>query len=205
MGTFMDLLWSGGILMIPLFVCSVLSLAIIIERIFVLREKEIVKLDIVRSVRELVVQKKITEAITLCDKNPSSIGRIIREVLRSDDKQRFILKEIGENAGRQEVPVLEKNLQALGTISATAPLLGLTGTVFGMIKVFTVISEKGIAHPSQLASGISEALVTTATGLVVGIPALVFFNYFSARIDKFLLQIENQVVKLIEVLVGEQS
>ena len=96
---------------------------------------------------------------------------------------------------------MEKNLQTLGTIAAVTPLLGLTGTVFGMIKVFTVISEKGIAHPSQLASGISEALVTTATGLVVGIPALVFFNYFSGRIDKFLLKIENHVTQLIEVIV----
>jgi len=203
MGTFLDLLWSGGILMIPLFVCSVLSLAIIIERIFVLRDKEIVKLDVVRSVKELVAQKKVPEAITLCEKNPSSIGRIVCEVLRSNFKDRTILKEIGENAGRQEVPVLEKNLQSLGTIAAVAPLLGLTGTVFGMIKVFTVISEKGIAHPSQLAGGISEALVTTATGLVVGIPALVFFNYFSSKIDKFLLKIENQITQLIEVLVGE--
>tara|TARA_B100000686_G_scaffold70757_1_gene76560 strand:+ start:4004 stop:4615 length:612 start_codon:yes stop_codon:yes gene_type:complete len=203
MGTFLDLLWSGGILMIPLFVCSVLSLAIIIERVFVLRGKEIVKLDFVESVRGLVAEKKVKEAIILCEKNPSSIGRIMGEVLKSNFKDRAILKEIGENAGRQEVPILEKNLQPLGTIAAVSPLLGLTGTVFGMIKVFTVISEKGIAHPSQLASGISEALVTTATGLVVGIPALVFFNYFSGKIDKSLLQIENQITQLIEIFVGE--
>ncbi|MED5578795.1 MAG: MotA/TolQ/ExbB proton channel family protein [Nitrospinota bacterium] len=203
MGTFAELLWSGGILMIPLFVCSILSLAIIIERIIVLREKQIVKLDVIRSVRGLVVQKKISEAIILCEKNSSSIGRIIIEVLKSNFKGRGVLKETAENAGRQEVPVLEKNLQTLGTIAAVTPLLGLTGTVFGMIKVFTVISEKGIAHPSQLASGISEALVTTATGLVVGIPALVFFNYFSGRIDKYLLKIENHVTQLIEVIVEE--
>ena len=203
MGTFADLLWSGGILMIPLFVCSVLSLAIIIERIVALREKQIVRFDVIRSLRELLVQKKVPEAIILCEKNPSSIGRIVIEVLRANLKKRTILKEIAENAGRQEVPVLEKNLQTLGTIAAIAPLLGLTGTVFGMIKVFTVISEKGIAHPSQLAGGISEALVTTATGLVVGIPALVFFNYFSGRIDKFLLKIENQVTQLIEVIIEE--
>ena len=189
--------------MIPLFVCSVLSLAIIIERVFVLRGKEIVKLDFVESVRGLVAEKKVKEAIILCEKNPSSIGRIMGEVLKSNFKDRAILKEIGENAGRQEVPILEKNLQPLGTIAAVSPLLGLTGTVFGMIKVFTVISEKGIAHPSQLASGISEALVTTATGLVVGIPALVFFNYFSGKIDKSLLQIENQITQLIEIFVGE--
>ena len=94
MGTFAELLWSGGILMIPLFVCSILSLAIIIERIIVLREKQIVKLDVIRSVRGLVVQKKISEAIILCEKNSSSIGRIIIEVLKSNFKERGIFNDV---------------------------------------------------------------------------------------------------------------
>lgn len=138
--------------------------------------------------------------MTLCRRQPSVMGRILLAAIVNHDRDREELKTIVEDAGRQEVPTLDRYLGMLGTIAAITPLLGLTGTVFGMIRTFGVISEKGIAHPSQLAGGISEALVTTATGLVIAIPALIFFNYYTAKADRLILEIEKQSYRLVDAL-----
>jgi biopolymer transport protein ExbB len=126
--------------------------------------------------------------------------RILSAAILNIDRDKDELKTIVEDTGRQEVPALDRCLGVLGTIAAISPLIGLTGTVFGMIRVFTVISEKGVAHPSQLAGGISEALITTATGLVIAIPTLIFYNYFTSKSDRLILEIEKQSFRVIEAL-----
>ncbi len=195
-----EFLARGGILMIPLGICSVVALAIILERAINLRAKRIIRLDVVQQVRELLSESQVGEAMIVCRRYPSAMGRVILAAVANHDREKEELKAIVEDAGRQEVPVLDRYLGVLGTIAAIAPLLGLTGTVFGMIRTFTVISEKGVAHPSQLAGGISEALITTAAGLVVAIPALIFYNYFTAKSDHLLLEIEKQAFRVVEAI-----
>jgi biopolymer transport protein ExbB len=195
-----DFLTSGGPLMIPLLICSVLALAIILERAFSLRAKRIIRGDTLQRVKSLLADNQIGDAMTLCRRQPSVMGRILLAAIVNHDRDREELKTIVEDAGRQEVPTLDRYLGMLGTIAAITPLLGLTGTVFGMIRTFGIISEKGIAHPSQLAGGISEALVTTATGLVIAIPALIFFNYYTAKADRLILEIEKQSYRLVDTL-----
>jgi len=196
----LDFLYRGGILMIPLGVCSTLAVAIIVERFFSLRTSRVIRLDVFQRVKDLLSENQIGEAMTVCRRQPSVMGRILLTAIINHERNRDELKEIVEDAGRQEVPVLDRYLGVLGTIAAISPLLGLTGTVFGMIRTFTVISEKGVAHPSQLAHGISEALITTAAGLVIAIPTLIFYNYFTSKADRVILEIEKHTFRLVEIM-----
>lgn len=195
-----EFLAKGGVLMIPLGVCSILALAIILERTLNLRTRKIIQLDILQQVRDLVAENQVSDAITLCRRYPSVMGRILLVTIANHDREREELRSVVEDAGRQEVTTLDRNLGALGTIAAISPLLGLTGTVFGMIRTFAIISEKGIAHPSQLAGGIYEALITTATGLVIAIPTLIFYNYFTNKADRLILEIEKHSYRVVETL-----
>ncbi len=195
-----EFLARGGVLMIPLGVCSILAVAIILERTLNLRTRKIIQLDILQQVRDLVAENQVSDAMTLCRRYPSVMGRILLVTIANHDREREELRSVVEDAGRQEVTTLDRNLGALGTIAAIAPLLGLTGTVFGMIRTFAIISEKGIAHPSQLAGGISEALITTATGLVIAIPTLIFYNYFTNKADRLILAIEKHSYRVVETL-----
>ncbi len=195
-----EFLTKGGVLMVPLGVCSIFAVAIILERTLNLRTRKIIQFDVLQQVRDLVAGNRVSDAMTLCRRYPSVMGRVLLMAIANHNRQWGELRSIVEDAGRQEVTALDKNLGALGTIAAIAPLLGLTGTVFGMIRTFAIISEKGIAHPSQLAGGISEALITTATGLVIAIPALIFYNYFTNKAGRLLLEIEKHSYRVIETL-----
>ncbi|MDA1000407.1 MAG: MotA/TolQ/ExbB proton channel family protein [bacterium] len=195
-----EFLSRGGILMIPLGICSVFAVAIVIERAYSLRKKKIIRLDMVQQMKELLAEERVGDAITLCRHYPSVLGRVLLSAIIHHDRGRDEIKEIVEDAGRQEIPVLDRYLGVLGTIAAISPLLGLTGTVFGMIRTFIIISEKGVAHPSQLAGGISEALITTAAGLVIGIPTLIFYNYFTTKVDRLILEIEKHSFRLVDTL-----
>lgn len=195
-----EFLARGGVLMIPLGVCSILALAIVLERTLNLRTKKIIQLDILQQVRDLAAENQVSDAMTLCRRYPSVMGRILLVTMANHDRGREELRSVVEDAGRQEASTLDRNLGALGTIAAISPLLGLTGTVFGMIRTFAIISEKGIAHPSQLAGGISEALITTATGLVIAIPTLIFYNYFTNKADRLILEIEKHSYRVVETL-----
>ena len=195
-----EFLAKGGILMIPLGICSVVALAIIIERSFSLRAKRVIRLDVLLQIRDLLAEKQVGEATTVCRRYPSVMTRILSAAISNFDRDKDELKTIVEDTGRQEVPALDRYLGVLGTIAAISPLIGLAGTVFGMIRAFTVISEKGVAHPSQLAGGISEALITTAAGLVIAIPTLIFYNYFTSKSDRLILEIEKQSFRVIEAL-----
>lgn len=195
-----EFLARGGVLMIPLGICSVISLAIIIERALNLRSVRVLPPDMLQQARQLLAENQVGEAIILCRRQPSAAGRVLLAAISNFDREKEELKSIVEDAGRQEVPVLDRYLGVLGTIAAISPLIGITGTVFGMIRTFATISEKGVAHPSQLAGGIYEALITTAAGLVIAIPTLIFYNYFSARSDRLILELEKQAYRVVEIL-----
>jgi biopolymer transport protein ExbB len=200
-----ELIVSGGWIMLPIILCSILAFTIIVERLWVLRQNKIAPKNLVHQILKLHSQNRInSDAIDKLHNN-SLLGQILAAGLRNMHYDREIMKESIEEAGRQVVMELEHYINTLGTVAAITPLLGLLGTVIGMIKVFAVITSLGVGDPKVLADGISEALLTTAAGLSVAIPSLMFYRYFTGRVDKLLLKMEAQAIYLVEVLHGERS
>jgi biopolymer transport protein ExbB len=195
-----DMVIKGGPIMAPILLCSVISLAIVVERFLSLRRTRILKYDILQRIEELLRDRKIPEATTLCKRYPSSMTRILLAAILNHDKSRQDIKEIIEDAGRHEVPVLERYLTILGTIASISTLLGLLGTITGMIKTFNVIAALGYGHPEALAGGISEALITTAAGLGVAIPSLVLHNFFTSKVDSLVIEMEKNSLRMLNIL-----
>ena len=191
---------KGGPVMVPLLLCSVIALGIIVERCLSLRRHRILKYDVLQRIEELLRDRKIPEASTLCKRYPSSMTRILLAAILNHDKSRQEIKEIIEDAGRQEIPVLERYLTILGTIASISVLLGLLGTVMGMIRTFNSIAALGYGNPEALASGISEALVATATGLTIAIPTLVLYNVFSSKVDALVIEMEKNALRMLSIL-----
>lgn len=189
---------KGGIIMYPLLLCSIIGLTIIVEKLFSLRRNKILIPEIISVVDNINSLQDIQLATNICKKNKGPLASIILTGLENQDQNMEEIKELINDEGRQQVRVLERGLPILETVASISPLLGLLGTVLGMIKVFTVISTKGTGQASLLAGGISEALITTATGLVIGIPLLVAFNYFTDRSENYILDIEKYSTKLLQ-------
>lgn len=189
---------KGGIMMYPLMLASVLALAIIIERFFSLQKRKVIIPEIISVVEQFSSFKDIELAKNICAKYNGPLSNLIQIGLENTDLERAEIKELIEDQGRQEVRHLEKGLTIIETIAVISPLMGLLGTVLGMIKVFGVIKEQGIGQAAALSGGISEALITTVTGLFVGIPVLIFFNYFSRKAEIFVLDIEKYSIILIQ-------
>jgi biopolymer transport protein ExbB len=198
-----ELIIKGGPVMGPILLCSVISFAIIVERCLSLRRHRILRYDILQRIEELLRDRKIPEATTLCKRYPSSMTRILLAAILNHDKTRQEIKEIIEDAGRHEVPVLERYLMILGTIASISTLLGLLGTITGMIKTFNVIAALGYGHPEALAGGISEALIATASGLGVAIPTLVFYNFFTSKVDSLVVEMEKNSLRMLNILKRE--
>ncbi|NPV11463.1 MAG: MotA/TolQ/ExbB proton channel family protein [Ignavibacteria bacterium] len=200
----MDLLTGflkGGLLMWPILLCSIITIGIVIERYFVLRQASVNVPRFMIQIRELMKKGDIVEAINYCSEYNSPIANIIRKGLSKYHFGMERIKESIESAGKQEIYKLEKGLSVLATISGVAPLLGFLGTVTGMISAFMRIeSLGGNASPSDLAGGIWEALLTTAFGLSVGIIAYLFYNYFVTRINKLISEMEITSTDFIDVL-----
>ena len=190
----------GGIMIYPLVFSSVLAVAIIVERLMALRSRRIIIPEIVNIVEQFSSLKDIDLARNICLRYDGPLPGIIRVGLDNSDLERNELKELAEDQGRQEVRKLKRGLGILETVAAIAPLMGLAGTVLGMIKVFGVIKEQGVGQAAALSGGISEALLTTVTGLFIGIPALIFYNYFSHKAESFVLDIEKHSGVLIKKL-----
>ena len=188
----------GGIIMIPLLLSSVLGLAIVIERAISLRRNKILIPEIISVVEEFNSVEDLKLASSMCEKNSGAFANIILTGLQNKDLSPEEVRELLSDQGRQEVRSLERGLPALETVAGIAPLLGLLGTVLGMIKVFTVISQQGTGQASLLAGGISEALITTATGLVIGILALIMYNYFFHKAENYILDIEKYTTQLMQ-------
>lgn len=195
-----DFLWRGGVLMIPIALCSVLALGIVIERLFNLRAKRILREDVMEEIESMLREKRISEASMICRRHSTAMSRILQAAILNHERDRAEIKDLIEDAGRQETPHLERYLGLLGTIAGISPLLGLLGTVTGMIRAFDVISTAGVGNPNTLAGGISEALITTAAGLSVAIPALVFHSYFVKKVDGLVLEMEKHSLRLLEIL-----
>jgi biopolymer transport protein ExbB len=199
----LELFERGGIMMYPLLLSSIFMIAIIMERIFSLKRKKIIIPEIITVIEQLTSFKDIDLAKNICGKYAGPLPNLIKLALINSEKmERSEIKEIIEEQGRQEIRNLEKWLTVLETIAVIAPLMGLLGTVLGMIKVFNVIKEQGIGQAAALSGGISEALITTVTGLFIAIPALIFFNYFAHKAEDFVLDIEKHSNNLIHKLLS---
>jgi len=194
----LDYFERGGLMMYPLILASILALAIILERFYVLRRKKIIIPEIINIIEQFKSLKDIDLAQSICSKYEGPLPNLMKIGLENTDLERYEIKEIIEDQGRQEIRHLERGLTVLETIAVIAPLLGLLGTVLGMIQVFNVIKEQGIGQAAALSGGISEALITTVTGLIIGIFALIFYNYFTKKAENFVLDIEKYSNFLIQ-------
>jgi len=197
-----ELIQSGGLLMIPILFCSVLAMGIIGERFLNLQKKKILPPELVDQVWELAKARKLDAKTIKHLKESSPLGMILASGLMSRSLGRDVMKEAVVDSGRHVAHKLERFLNTLGTIATITPLLGLLGTVLGMIKVFAAIVSHGVGDPTVLAGGISEALITTAAGLAVAIPCVIFHRYFDGLVDVYVLNMEEESLKLIEVIHG---
>ena len=195
----------GGPIMVPLILCSIIVLAIVIERAFSLRKKKVLVPEIISVIETIKKPEDIHLAISICQKNEGAFANIVQLGLENKDLPNDELKELIADQGRQEARSFEKGLGVIETIAGIAPLLGLLGTVTGMIKVFTVISEQGLGQTQALSGGISEALITTVVGLSIGIPSLVLYNYFTEKAENLIMDIEKFTSKLLRKLSRFQS
>jgi len=200
-----DLIKSGGWLMLPIILCSIGAMAIIGERFWTLRKSKILPPDLVPQIWKLSREGKLDASALRSLKMSSPLGAVLAAGLANSRHGRDIMRTSIEEVGRQIVHELEKFLNTLGTIASITPLLGLLGTVVGMIKVFTAIMMHGVGDPTILAGGISEALITTAAGLSVAIPSLIFHRYFERLVDEYVLNMEEEALRLIDVLHGERE
>jgi biopolymer transport protein ExbB len=191
---------SGGWLMIPIILCSMAAIAIIAERFWSLRPNKVLPRHLVATVWNSVKNETFqTSDIELLSKQ-SALGKILSAGLVNRNQSRERIKESIEERGREVVHELERYLDILGTIASISPLLGLLGTVVGMIVVFTAITTHGVGDPAALAAGISQAMVTTAAGLSVAIVSLIFYRYFRRRIDTIVVEMESEAIKMVDVL-----
>ncbi|PHS32735.1 MAG: biopolymer transporter ExbB [Methylophaga sp.] len=196
---------AGGWMMFPLLISSILAIGIVAERFWSLQSKRIAPPELITQIWQWLRFDQVDKQHVLILQNSSPLGQILAAGLISRSSSRDITKENIEDVGRHVTLSLERNLNTLGTIAAIAPLMGLLGTVIGMIKVFAVITTEGVGNPETLAGGISEALITTATGLLVAIPTLIFYRYFRGKINHLVVDMEEQAMKLIEILHGDRE
>lgn len=195
-----EIVKAGGWLMLPIIAGSVLALAIVLERFWTLRRVRIIPPGLLEStVKQLKAGNLTAEHLQVIERG-SPLGLILATGLRNRHRTHELMKERIEEAGRQVVHELERYLNTLGTIASVSPLLGLLGTVFGMIQVFSVITSVGVGNPHILAGGIAKALITTAAGLCVAIPALIFHRYFRGLVEKLTVEMEDQAVRLVDTL-----
>jgi len=184
--------------MFPLIVCSVVAAAIILERLWSLQEKRVLPENLSAKVWEWVNKNELNDAHINTLRDSSVLGEILAAALVNRHRDLDSIKERVQDTGRHVVHEMERFITTLGTIAAISPLLGLLGTVVGMVKVFAAITAHGVGNPTVLAGGISEALITTAAGLTVAIPALIGYRYLRSRIDSLVVQMEKEAIKLVD-------
>ncbi len=194
----LELFERGGIMMYPLLFASIVALIFIIERAVALRKRKILIPEIISVVDNFSTEKDIEFAKNICTKYSGPLPNLINIALENNESPKAEIRELLEDQGRQDIRSLETGLGLLETIAAIAPLMGLLGTVLGMIQVFAVIKDQGVGQTAALSGGISEALLTTVAGLFIGIPVLMAYNFFTSRSENLILDIEKQANTLVQ-------
>jgi biopolymer transport protein ExbB len=200
-----DIVKAGGWLRAPIILCAIIAMGIMLERFWTLQQKRVLPEDLTSKVWGWVRKSALDQKQIQTLHQGSPLGQILAAGLINRDFDRSIMKESIEDTGRHVVHELERYLDTLGTIAAISPLLGLLGTVIGMVKVFTAITTHGVGNPTVLAGGIAEALITTAAGLTVAIPALIGYRYYRNRVDTLVVDMEKEAIKLVEALHRRKS
>ncbi len=196
----LEIITAGGWLMLPILTCSVVAMAIVVERCWTLRQSRILPSNLANQARRWLVDDGIPdEKIKLLQSN-SPLGRVLAAGLANRHLPREKIKGSVEEVGSHVAHELQRFLNALGTIATITPLIGLLGTVIGMISVFTRITSAGVGNPTELAGGISTALITTAAGLAVAIPSLMMYRYFRGRVEELVVGMEQESLKLIDAI-----
>lgn len=199
--TTFEFITRGGMMILPIIFCSWIAICIIIERLYNFHRSSLNRKKLMSEMAASLKRRKVIEAVSICDKIPRPLARVVKTGLLKHDRDKSEIKEAMQEAGQEEIIDLERYLPILGTMSYVTPLLGLLGTVMGMIRVFTEIQrEVEFANAASLAGGIWEALTTTAAGLAVAIPALIAYNYFVGRTDAFLMDVEGAATDLVSLL-----
>jgi len=200
-----DILIKGGWLLLPIGICLLLSLAITIERAVNLRGKLYISEESFSSIRKAVARKDWEASLQLCRVENKLFNRLAETLIFYRESDPTQLRQLIEDQSRQESVALERFLPVMRTIATVAPLLGLLGTVTGMIKVFQTLSLVGISQAQGLSGGISEALLTTAAGLTVAIPTLILFHFFEGRADRIILRVEKALIEINLMIRGKHA
>lgn len=195
-----EIIQAGGWVMVPLLMTAITALAIVGNRLWVLRRQRLVPAQLTSEIEKLLHQGDMQGAYQCLDALDTPLATILRTALNRIGLARKHIKEAVEETGRHEVAVLDRHLNILGTIAAVSPLMGLLGTVFGIMHAFDALGASGTGNPGLLASGISEALVTTATGLIIAIPSLMMYRYFRAQVDELVLLMEKESLRIVELI-----
>ena len=195
-----ELIKAGGWLMAPIILFSVIAVGIILERFWTLQTRKVIPKHLVATIWHWIKEGQLERSKIDEIGKQSALGKVLAAGLNNRHKDRDRIKESIEEAGRKVVHEMERFLNTLGTIASITPLIGLLGTVIGMIKVFNAITTEGVGNAAPLAGGISQALVTTAGGLSVAIIALMFYRYFRGRVDELVVQMEEEAIKMVDVL-----
>jgi biopolymer transport protein ExbB len=195
-----EIVKAGGIMMVPIILASIIAIAIIVERLWTLQRERVLPKELFERVWQWVESNQLQDKHVLALQQNSPLGKVLAAGLANRHRPREVMREAIEDAGRHVIHELERFLSALGTIAGIAPLLGLLGTVFGMIRTFNSITTTGIGNPATLASGIAEALVATAAGLTVAIPSLICFRMLRRRVDGLVVEMEKEAIKLVQAV-----
>ncbi len=199
-----DMMVRGGPVMVPIVLCSILALAIVLERLWFLQRVTIDARQFLDEVTASIRRNKIVDALDLCGRTPGPVASIVKAALAKHDRTRAEIKEVIEDAAVHQIPALEKHLRMLATLGHISPLLGLLGTVTGMVSCFQTVQERSSAFsavsPSDLAGGIWEALITTVAGLAVAIPTYVAYNYLASRVNDAIREMERGGTEMVNLL-----
>jgi len=201
----LEIVLAGGWLMLPILACSVIAAAIIIERFVNLRRKRVLPAGVLERVRQWAAQRELDRKHIEQLQRSSPLGRVLAAAIVNRRREREVIKDAVQDTGRHVVHQLERFLNTLGTIAGITPLLGLLGTVIGMIEVFSAIMIHGVGDPNQLAGGISQALITTAAGLTVAIPSYFFYRYFRGLVRAYVVEMEQQAIELLQTIEHKRS
>ncbi len=200
-----EVIKNGGWMMFPIILSSIVAMAIIGERLWSLQRKKIIPADLMAHIWQLHRDNKLDDAAIRRIKVSSPLGRILAAGLLNRKYGREMMKVSIEEVGRQVAHELERYLNALGSIASITPLLGLLGTVDGIIRVFSDLAIGGMGDPAVLSNGISEALICTASGLTVAIPSLFFHRYFERLVDDHVVHMEENALRLIDIMQGDRE
>src|SRR5262245_22674905 len=199
-----EIVRAGGPMMWPIILCSIIAAAIILERLWTLQDKRVLPRELTQKVWQMIENNQVNDKVIAALEQNSPLGRVLAAGLANRHRPREVIMERLEDTGRHVIYELERFLNTLGTIAGIAPLLGLLGTVVGIIRAFSAIQESGVGDPRALSGGIAQALITTAAGLIVAIPALFSYRYLRGKVERIVIEMEKDAIRLADAVESAQ-